>query len=49
MKVDGFNEQNKDHLPEEALKYLESKYNVKRPAIRKAKQRALEGLRNCKI
>lgn len=49
IKSGGFKEQNNDHLPEEALKYLEVKYNVKRSAIRKAKQRALEGLRNCKI
>jgi DNA-directed RNA polymerase specialized sigma24 family protein len=48
LKTGGFKEQNKDHLPEEALKYLESKYEVDRPAIRKAKQRALEGLRKCK-
>lgn len=44
-----FKEQNTNHLPDDVLEYLKSKYNVKPPAIRKAKQRALEGLRNCKI
>ncbi|HRJ29763.1 MAG TPA: hypothetical protein PLV21_03915 [Cyclobacteriaceae bacterium] len=44
-----FKERNTDHLPDEALEALKAKYNVKPAAIRKAKQRALEGLRNCKI
>jgi hypothetical protein len=43
-----YKEQNTNHLPDEVMEYLKSKYNVKPPAIRKAKQRALEGLRNCK-
>lgn len=43
------NMRNTEHLPDETLEYLRLKYNVKSPAIRKAKQRALEGLRNCKI
>lgn len=49
VERDHFKERNTDHLPDDVLEYLESKYDVKRPAIRKAKQRALEGLRNCKI
>lgn len=44
-----FKERNTDHLPDEVLENLKTKYNVTSAAIRKAKQRALEGLRNCKI
>jgi len=44
-----FKERNTDHLPDEALENLKTKYKVTSAAIRKAKQRALEGLRNCKI
>jgi len=44
-----FKERNTDHLPDEALEKLKAKYNKTSAAIRKAKQRALEGLRNCKI
>lgn len=44
-----FKKRNTDHLPDEALEHLRTKYNVTSAAIRKAKQRALEGLRNCKI
>lgn len=49
LKKGNFKEQNTNHLPDDVLEYLKSKYNVKAPTIRKAKQRALEGLRNCKI
>jgi|JI102314A2RNA_FD_contig_71_1904056_length_2277_multi_3_in_0_out_0_1 DNA-directed RNA polymerase specialized sigma24 family protein len=42
-------ERNTDHLPDEVLEKLKTKYGVTSAAIRKAKQRALEGLRNCKI
>jgi DNA-directed RNA polymerase specialized sigma24 family protein len=44
-----FKERNTDHLPDEALENLRAKYKVTSAAFRKAKQRALEGLRNCKI
>lgn len=46
---DEFKKRNTDHLPDDVLDYLTTKYNVTPAAIRKAKQRALEGLRNCKI
>ncbi|HBK87219.1 MAG TPA: hypothetical protein DDZ56_01110 [Cytophagales bacterium] len=49
VKAGEFKERNTDHLPDEILEELKTKYNVKAAAIRKAKQRALEGLRNCKI
>jgi DNA-directed RNA polymerase specialized sigma24 family protein len=49
MDKNDFKEKNTDHLTDDALNYLEAKYKVKRPSIRKAKQRALEGLRDCKI
>jgi hypothetical protein len=48
-KQDEFIERNTNHLPDEILEYLKLKYGVKRPAINKAKERALKGLRNCKI
>ena len=49
IEADGIDERNKDHLSDETMRYLTSKYEVKPPAIRKAKERALNGLRNCKI
>ncbi len=49
VKHDTFVERNTDHLPDEVIEYLTKTYNVKPPAIRKAKQRALEGLEKCKI
>src|SRR5690606_18497073 len=47
MAQSEFKERNTDHLPDEVLENLKTKYNVTSAAIRKAKQRALEGLRNC--
>ncbi len=44
-----FKERNTDHLPDKVLENLKTKYKVTSAAIRKAKQRALEDLRNCKI
>jgi hypothetical protein len=49
MTQSEFKERNTDHLPDEVLEKLKTKYVVTSAAIRKAKQRALEGLRNCKI
>lgn len=49
LKGDKFIERNTDHLPDYVIEYLTKKYNVKPAAIRKAKQRALEGLEECKI
>ncbi len=49
MKGDNFDERNTDHLPEDVIEYLTKKYKVKSAAIRKAKQRALEGLEQCKF
>jgi hypothetical protein len=49
MAQSEFKERNTDHLPDEVLENLKTKYKVTSAAIRKAKQRALEGLRNCKI
>jgi hypothetical protein len=49
IEADGVDERNKDHLSDETMDYLTSKYGVKPPAVRKAKERALNGLRNCKI
>ena len=49
IEQEQFIERNTYHLPDEALEILKSKYNVTASAIRKSKQRALEGLRNCKI
>lgn len=43
-----FKKRNTDHLPDDVLDYLKKQYNKKPDAIRKAKQRALEGLRKCK-
>lgn len=40
---------NKKHLPDDKIAYLKEKYNVTSAAIRKAKQRALEALDNCKL
>lgn len=42
-------ERNTDHLPDDVLEYLKKEYNAKPATIRKAKQRALEGLRKCKL
>lgn len=44
-----FEQSNTEHLPDDVQEYLMNKYKVKQAAIRKAKQRALEGLRNCKL
>ncbi len=44
-----FEQSNSEHLPDEVQEYLMKKYDVGQAAIRKAKQRALEGLRNCKL
>lgn len=41
--------ENTNHLPDEIINHITTKYGVKPPAIRKAKQRALEQLRKCKI
>lgn len=50
LKQPNKEQRNTDHLPDEALEALKAKHkNVTSAAIRKAKQRALEGLRNCKI
>jgi hypothetical protein len=49
LEGDNFTERNTDHLPDDVIEYLKKEYNVKAPAIRKAKQRALEGLRKCKL
>lgn len=44
-----FKKRNTDHLPDDVIDYLKKKYNKEKPdAFRKAKQRALEGLRKCK-
>jgi hypothetical protein len=49
MKGDKFIERNTDHLPDDVIEYLTKKYTVKPAAIRKAKQRALEGLEQLKF
>ena len=49
VKQDAFILRNTDHLPNDVLDYLKLKYDLTPAAIRKTKQRALEGLRNCKI
>ncbi len=42
-------ENNKNHLPDEAIQYLKNKYNVSSDAIRKAKERGKKLLMECKI
>lgn len=42
-------EENTKHLPDDKITYLKEKYNVTAAAIRKAKQRALEVLKTCKL
>ena len=42
-------EDNKKHLPDDKTAYLKEKYKVKPAAIRKAKQRAIDTLKTCKL
>lgn len=42
-------DENTNHLPDEIISHLTKTYNVKSPAIRKAKERALKELKSCKL
>lgn len=49
IKNDTIKNNNTDHLPDNVVQAIVAKYKVTPAAIRKAKQRAIEALKTCKI